>query len=145
MPAPIDPTTLPCGPLEKAGGLVYFPRMLAKIRLHARNQLWPDLHANLGIANDGTCCAFLHVSHADLTARVLQGGTDEEVLDWCEKHGRPLNETDKHVWNEYYRKLAWNDELSPRLASRKSESGLADRDDIITMPHYIDVDEGRQP
>ena len=119
--------------------------MVGKIRLNAQSKLWEDLRANLGIANDGTCCGFLHVSHADLTARVLKGGSDEDIFEWCQQHGRPLNDTDKQVWNEYYRKLAWNDELSPRLASRKAESGLADRDDIVTMPHYIDVDEGRLP
>ena len=145
MPAPIDPSTLPCSPLNEVCGITYFARMIAKIRLHAQGKLWEDLIANLGIANDATCCGFLHVSHADLTTRVLQGGTDEEIFEWCQEHGRRLNDTDKHVWNNFYKKMAWNDELTPRLASRKAESGLAHRDDIVTMPHYIDVDEGRLP
>ena len=145
MPPPNDASTLPRSPMDESCGLLYFGRMLDKIRLHAQGRLWEELHANLGIANDGTCCGFLHVSHADLTARVLQGGTDEDIYQWCQEHGRPLNDADKHVWNNFYKKMAWNDELTPRLASRKAESGLADRDDIVTMPHYIDVDEGRQP
>ena len=145
MPAPIDPSTLPCSPHNEACGLVYFPRMLAKIRLHAQGKLWEDLIPNMGIANDDTCCGFLHVSYADLTARVLAGGSDEEIFQWCQEHGRELNDTDKLVWNNFYKKMGWNDNLSARLASRKAESGLAHRDDIITMPHYIDVDEGRLP
>ncbi len=145
MPAPIDPSTLPCSPLDEVCGIIYFKRMLEKIRLHAQGRLWADLHANLGIANDGTCCGFLHVDHATLTARVLQGGTDEDIFQWCQEQGRELNETDKTVWNAYYRKLGWDDEITPKLAARKASSGLASRDDIITMPHYIDVDEGRQP
>jgi gluconokinase len=40
-------------------------------------------------------------------------------------------------------KRGWSDELSERLASRKKESGLENRDDIQTMFHYIDADEGR--
>lgn len=145
MPKPIDPSTLPRSPMDESCGLYYFGRMLDKIRLHAQGKLWAELHANLGVANDGTCCGFLHVSHADLTERVRQGGTDEDIYQWCQEHGRPLNDTDKHVWNDFYKKMAWNDNLTPRLAQRKAESGLADRDDIVTMPHYIDVDEGRKP
>jgi hypothetical protein len=41
------------------GGMMYFPRMLDKIRLHARGELGKDYHANLGHAKaaDGACCA----------------------------------------------------------------------------------------
>jgi gluconokinase len=85
------------------------------------------------------------VNYDDLKARVLQGGTDEEILQWCQEHGRPLNDTDKLVWNYYMLKLGINDHVTPNLVKRKAESGLSDRDDIQTMPHYIDVDEGRLP
>ena len=36
---------------------MYFPRMLDKIRLHARGELHEDYHANFGGARhmDGTC------------------------------------------------------------------------------------------
>jgi hypothetical protein len=39
----------------------YFPWMLDKIRLHARDELPEDYHANLGAARaaDGMCCNFL--------------------------------------------------------------------------------------
>lgn len=59
--------------------MMYFPRMLDKIRLHAREELSADCHPNLGGARaaDGTCCNFLRVNYADLRERVLQGGTDE--------------------------------------------------------------------
>ena len=40
-------------------------------------------------------------------------------------------------------KRGWSDELSERLVSRKKESGFENRDDIQTMFHYIDADEGR--
>jgi gluconokinase len=40
-------------------------------------------------------------------------------------------------------KLGWNDQLTPILAKRKADGGLSDRDDIQTIAHYIDVDEGR--
>lgn len=145
MSAKPDPATLPCSPLEETSGLKYFPRMLGKIRLHAQGRLWDELHANLGKGSDGACVEFLHVGYEDLKARVLQGGTDEEILDWCQQHGRPLNDTDRLVWNYYTTKLGWNDHISAILARRKADGGLGDRDDIQTIAHYIDVDEGRLP
>jgi hypothetical protein len=145
MSAKPDPATLPCSPLDETAGLKYFPRMLGKIRLHAAGKLWEDLHANLGKGSDGSCIGFLHVIYDDLKARVLEGGTDEEILHWCQLHGRPLNDTDKLVWNYYILKLGINDHITAILAKRKADGGLGDRDDIQTITHYIDVDEGRLP
>lgn len=143
MSNPPDPATLPCGPLEEAGGLKYFPRMTAKIRLHASGRLWEELHANLGTGSDAACSAFLHVDYGALKDRVLEGGDDEEILHWCEERGRVLNDIDRLVWNHYVTKLGWNDHISEILARRKAEAGLAGRDDIQTIAHFIDVDEGR--
>ena len=145
MSAKPDPASLPCSPFDETAGLKYFPRMLGKIRLHSKGNLWDELHANLGKGSDGACVDFLRVSYSDLRARVLGGGTDEEVLEWCQGRGRELNDTDKLVWNAYISKLGWNDSISPILAKRKADGGLAERDDIQTMPHFIDVDEGRRP
>jgi hypothetical protein len=123
---------------------MYFPRLTGKIRLHAGGRLWPELHDNLGKGMDGWCCGFLHVDYDQLKARVLAGGTDEEILQWCQEHGRPLNDTDRTVWNSFAAKLGWNDRVSPLLAKRKGELGIADRDDVQTMAAFIDIDEGRK-
>jgi len=50
-------------------------------------------------AADGVCCNFLRVHHRDLIERVEQGGTDEEILQWCFEKGRRLNAGDLFVWN----------------------------------------------
>jgi gluconokinase len=134
----------PCSALTKAGGLKYFPRMLSKIRLHARGELRPDFHANLGTGADGWCCGFLRINYEELKQRVLAGGTDEEVLEWCFAQGHRLGEIDLMVWNSFVAKLGWNDFASKRLRHYKAEGGLADRDDIQTMPEYFDADEGRR-
>jgi hypothetical protein len=132
---------------EKAGGMSYFPRMLDKIRLYARGELHPEYHANLGLAMgaDGLCCRILRVDYSDLKDRVLEGGTDEEVLEWCFEKGRRLDEADLMIWNEFNRKLGWNDRAARLLKELKVKSGLAHRDDIVTMVDYFDVDEGRKP
>ena len=50
-------STYPTGPREMTRGMAYFPRMLDKIRLHARGELGADYHENLGNATalDGVC------------------------------------------------------------------------------------------
>jgi gluconokinase len=120
--------------------------MLDKIRLHAREELSADYHPNLGGARaaDGTCCNFLRVNYADLRERVLQGGTDEEILEWCFEKGRRLNEGDLIVWNGFASKLGWRDFATPMLERVKKKHGIFDRDDIVTIPDLIDFDEGRK-
>jgi gluconokinase len=126
-------------------GMMYFPRMLHKIRLHACGDLHEDYHENLGApsAADGVCCNFLRVQYSDLCKRVAQGGTDEEIMDWCFEKGRSLNEGDLFVWNGFASKLGWRDRITPRLEKRKKDMGIAERHDIITIPDLIDFDEGR--
>ncbi|MFL6526584.1 MAG: DUF5069 domain-containing protein [Chthoniobacterales bacterium] len=137
--------THPKGPKEMTQGMIYFPRMLDKIRLHARGELGEEYLENFGAARaaDGVCCNFLRIDHAKLREHVEQGGTDEEILEWCFKNGRRLNEGDLIVWNGFALKLGWRDRVTPLLERRKAEMGISDRADILTIPDLIDYDEGR--
>ena len=126
-------------------GMMYFARMLHKIRLHDANELRADLHANLGRGADNWCTGFLRVSYTDLRERTLEGGTDEEILAWCFEKGRALDKTDIFIWNQAISKLGWRDRATPFLEKHKAESGLAHRDDLVTMADFFDVDEGRKP
>jgi gluconokinase len=125
-------------------GLRYFARMLDKIRLHAKGELDADYHENMGRGADARLTRFLHIDYDDLRARVLEGGTDGEILEWCYTHGHRLDENDKLIWNGFIAKLGWNDAASEYLTESKAAAGLADRDDIQTLGHLFDVEEGRQ-
>src|SRR6266487_6581855 len=114
-------------PSEKVGSLFYFGRMLDKIRLHAKGELPPDYHANLGKGFDEKCVNFLRINYDQLVERVNHGGTDEEILQWCFDHARRPDENDVYVWNEFMRKRGWNDEVSEILQRRKKESGMMNR------------------
>jgi hypothetical protein len=140
-------TAYPKSPRDMTGGMMYFPRMLDKIRLHGRGELHEDYHENLGAPRtlDGACCNFLRVNYDDLRERTRQGGTDEEILEWCFQSGRQPNEADLFVWNGFVSKLGWRDSFSPRLEQRKKKLGIADHTDILTMADLIDFDEGRFP
>jgi len=125
---------------------MYFPRMLDKIRLHAQGQLPPEYHANLGIRKsaDGMCLNFLRINYDDLKKRVLQGGSDEEILEWCYEKGRRLNEGDLVVWNNFMTKFGWSDFATSLLVTQKEKAGMTDRDDIQTIADFIDLEEGRR-
>ncbi len=88
---------------------------------------------------------FLQIDYDQLVERVKQGGSDEQILEWCFQNGRRPTEDDIYVWNEFMRKRGWNDEVSEILERRKKESGMADRSDIQTSFQFIDADEGRLP
>jgi hypothetical protein len=139
-------STYPKSPKEMTTGMMYFPRMLDKIRLHGRGELPEDYHSNLGgpKSADGACTNFLRVNYGVLRQRVLKGGTDEEILDWCFTNGRRLNEGDLAVWNEFVQKLGWNDFASPVLEEAKQKLGISDRADINTIAELIDFDEKRR-
>jgi hypothetical protein len=134
----------PLSAYQETLGMIYFARMLDKIRLHAASELQDDFCDNLGAGFDGRCVGFLQVGYDLLVERVLEGGTDEEILAWCFAKGRKLTENDLFIWNEYLRKVGWNDGTSETLARRKRESGLEARDAIQTMAEYFDYDEGRK-
>ena len=131
-------------PSEKMGGLFYFGRMLDKIRVHARGELPADYQPNLGKGFDAKCCAFLHLDYAQLTERVKQGASDEEMLEWAFATGRRPTDDEITMWNEFMRKFGWRDHAAEILERRKREAGMQDRAEIETMFQFIDADEGRQ-
>jgi hypothetical protein len=136
---------MPRSAYDQVGGLVYFPRMCDKIRLHAKGELEEDYHGYLGKGFDARICAYLRVSYEEVKAQVLSGKTDEEVLAWCLENGRELTEIDYLVWNGFARKRGWRDDDggSEFLAKAKSDAGLGGRDAIMTMFDFYEHDEGR--
>ena len=130
-------------PREMVDGLVYFGRMMDKIRLEKLGQLPPDYQENLGQGFDQACCDFLGVSYPALRERVNHGGTDIEILAWAGKQGRTRDAEERKIWNAYLGKRGWRDEMSDRLIFRKKEAGWEGREEIQTFFDYIDADEGR--
>ena len=130
-------------PAAKVGGLVYFGRMIDKIRAHAVGELPQEYQPNLGKGFDAECATFLHIDYHKLANLVRHGSSDEELLQWCFKNGRQPTEREVFVWNEFMRKRGWNDDVSETLIRRKNEGGMADRSEITTMFAFIDADEER--
>ncbi len=132
-------------PYAKVGRLVYFGRMLDKIRLQAAGRLPADYQANLGKGFDGRCISFLRVNYDELQARVRVGDlTDEQLLAWAEQRGGVRTDEECEIWNGFMMKRGWRDVAADILAKRIRESALEAKP-VTTMFDYLDFDEGRDP
>ncbi len=136
-------------PYAKVGRLVYFGRMLDKIRLEAEGTLPAAYRENLGDTSpgmfDARCCRFLAVSYQFLKEQVLQGQNDELILAAAEALGAKRTDEDCMIWNHFMMKRGWRDEGSVTLARRIAETPALQGKRIETMFDYLDYDEGRDP
>lgn len=143
------PTIIPGlrSPSEQVNGLVYFGRMLDKIRLAAAGKLPEGWKSMRGAATKGSfdwrCCQFLKVDYAALEAETLKGDkSDLELLEWAFQQGRQPDDQEIEVWNGFMTKRGWRDAGTQRLNERLAEIGLSPGT-VETMFEYIDLDEGR--
>jgi hypothetical protein len=142
------PTIIPGlrGPGEKIKGIVYFGRMVDKIRLAAAGTLPEDWHPPLGMKMKGSfdarCCHFLQIDYAALQEETLKGGSDDSLMEWAFAHGRQPSEEQIAVWNGFMTKRGWRDDGTKRLNERLAEIGLPPGT-VLTMFEFIDLDEGR--
>lgn len=135
-------------PREQVGGIFVVGRILDKIRLNARGEL--PAGYNIGIIAgkrtfDDRVCRFLGVDFDALTARVLQGGSDDEILKWCFQNGREPDAEQIEIWNGFMMKRGWRDAASGGLVKQREEAGLGHREDIVTFFDLMDTEEGRLP
>jgi gluconokinase len=147
--AQVFPTIIPGlrSPSEQVGGLVYFGRMLDKIRLAAAGKLPEGWQPAKGTAMQGSfdarCCRFLKVDYVALEAETLKGRSDEEMLEWAYQNGRKPSEEEIEIWNAFMAKRSWRDAGTQRLHERLAEIGLPPGT-VETMFEFIDLDEGRR-
>lgn len=143
------PTIIPGlrSPSAQVVGLVYFGRMLDKIRLASTGKLPPAWQAARGTAMknsfDDRCCRFLRIDYAAIEAETLRGDkSDEQLLEWAFKNGRKPTEDEIEIWNNFMMKRGWRDTATERVHTRLAEIGLPPGT-VETMFEFIDLDEGR--
>ena len=133
---------------DQTKGVIFFPRLLEKLRLKEQGLLPPGYNfVGCGVWDcfDARFCRFFGVEEERLIERARQDGSDEEILEWCfEEFGRP-NAEKIEFWNSFISKRGWFDESSAELEEVKRADGLAERGDIQTWIDYHDADEGRSP
>lgn len=134
-------------PRDMVGGIYVFGRILDKIRLFAKEGKLPEgYHLGYTPGNrtfDERVCKFLGVDFNALTKRTLEGGTDEEILEWCCQNGNRPTTEQIEIWNGFMSKRGWRDAASKGLVEQRAEAGFPDREDIVTFFDLMDVEEGR--
>ena len=127
---------------EIVGGLVFFGRMLDKIRLHAAGRLPSDYNRGHGL--DGRMCRFLNIEYEAVVQKALAEKDDLKVLEWCYANGRRPTDEELFVFNAFLSKRGWQDDVSEWVKEQKEKMGLSHRDDIQTAFDVHDADEGRK-
>ena len=125
-------------------GIYVFARILSKIRLDAEGKLPEGYHVGIVPGNrtfDDRVCKFLGVDFGDLRERTLEGGSDEEVLEWCFEKGTKPSAEQIEIWNGFMSKRGWRD--ASGFDKSKAAAGLADRPEILTYFDLFDAEEGR--
>ena len=128
--------------------MAHLGRLFDKIRLRHEG-LIPDYNY-LTAGFDKYLLDYLHLNGEDLERRVLQGGTDVELLAWVRANGKPLSEAEIRSWN--FRVLtgepkddAARERFKGRLAEIAAKRGVPVESlpRVTTWVEAIDLDEGR--
>ncbi|MHB8483469.1 MAG: DUF5069 domain-containing protein [Nitrospiria bacterium] len=136
-------------PREKLGGYVFLPRLIDKVRLHARGELPPEYIGNLlqpgNTLADQRLLLFTGLNGEQLRKAILSSKTDDEVLKWVEKNAIFHTDEEKQEWEEQIHAYRPNAEGIEKR--KKVYSDLASKVDIGSLSVFdmIDMDEGRQP
>jgi uncharacterized protein DUF5069 len=138
----------PCSPKLMLGGLAHLPRLIDKIRLRHRGEI-PDYNY-LTVGFDKYLLDLLQIDAQDLERRVLEGGTDMELLGWVQARARPLSEEDVRQWNDRIFRGGPKDAASQqRFDARLAEIAAKRRMPLSSLPtvaawsDIIELDEGR--
>src|ERR1051325_2107759 len=91
-------------PYDKICGLVYFARMLDKIRSLARGEFPAEGVENFRKDFDQKCAMFLGVNYELVVHYVNDGLSDHAILQSCFGIGHRPSEGEIYMWNEFMRK-----------------------------------------
>jgi gluconokinase len=142
-------TIFPVSDHLKTRGVVYFARMIDKIRLNTAGKLPADYVTHLGFVDntsfDSRFCRFWELDYENVKARALKGGTAEDVFDDLFAGRQPLNVEQVFVWNLFLLKRGWRDSGTPGVVAEKAAAGVSHRSDIHTYVDMHDFEEGREP
>jgi hypothetical protein len=130
------------------GGLAHLPRLIDKISLRHRGEI-PDYNY-LTVGFDKYLLDLLQIEAQALERRVLEGGTDSELLAWVQARARPLSDEDVQQWNDRILHGGPKDDagrlrFQGRLAeiAAKRRIPLSSLPTVTTWSDIIELDEGR--
>lgn len=142
------PAEYPRSPKVLLGGIAHLGRLFDKIRMRQKGLIQDYNYLTVGF--DKNLLDFLQLEGATLEARVRQGGTDQELLEWLKTTARPLSNQEIFQWNKRIMTDRPQDEGAKIRYHRRLEEIARKRGvpvshlpPVHTWADAIDLDEGR--
>ena len=139
----------PRSPKVLLGGMAHLARFIDKIRMRHAGLIQDYNYITVGF--DKYLIDFLQIKGEDFETRVLQGGTDEEILAWVKAQARPLTDEDIRQWNERILNGGPKDEAArQRFQARRAEIAAKRGVPVEQLPRTatwvdnIELDEERR-
>lgn len=138
----------PRSPKVLLGGIAHLARFMDKIRLRHAGHIRDYNYITVGF--DKYLLDFLQIKGEEFERRVLQGGTDEDLLAWVLATSRSLLPEDIRQWNARILNAGPKDEAAhQRFQARLAEVAAKREVPIEVLPSpttwvdIIELDEGR--
>tara|TARA_A100001011_G_C13888475_1_gene665961 strand:- start:4 stop:453 length:450 start_codon:yes stop_codon:yes gene_type:complete len=128
-------------PQVKVVGLYHFGCMIDKIRLYCIGNLPDEYFRGSAVGLDGYLYSLLEIRYDELQERVKSGSNDKETLEWCCDNGHKPNKIQVRVQNGFVSKMGWKDPFSTFVNHVKSQAGIEDINEIVTLFELIALDE----
>jgi hypothetical protein len=138
----------PRSPKLLLGGMAHLGRLIDKIRLHHAGEIQDYNYLTAGF--DKYLLELLQLDPRAFEERVLQGGTDEEILAWVRDHARPVSADDLRQWNDRVLHGGPKDDAARERFQARLREAAAHRGvpveraaHLATWADVIDFEEGR--
>ncbi len=140
--------TYPRSPKALLGGIAHLGRFIDKIRLRHAGLIQDYNYITTGF--DKYLIEFLGIDAKAFEQRVLEGGTDEELLAWVRAHGRTVTDEEVAQWSQELLARGPKDEAArQRFQGRLDEIAkkrgvpVGSLPPVTTWADVIELDEGR--
>jgi Domain of unknown function (DUF5069) len=140
--------TYPRSPKRLLGGIAHLGRLIDKIRLRHAGEIQDYNYLTAGF--DKYLLELLGLNGEALECRVMQGGTDDDIVHWVKSHARPLSDEDIRQWNERILTSGPQDDTARQRFQARLRDVAAKRGvtvdalpPVATWADIIELDEAR--
>ena len=138
----------PRSPKMLVGGIAHLARFIDKIRLRNAGDIQDYNYITVGF--DKHLIDFLKIDPHAFEARVLAGGSDQELLAWIQANGKPSAADETSEWNDILLSSGPKDDgarerFHGRLHDIAAKRGVpvSALPAVSTWAEVIELDEGR--
>jgi uncharacterized protein DUF5069 len=140
--------TYPRSPNMLLGGIAHLGRFIDKIRMRHAGLIQDYNYITVGF--DKHLIDFLHLDAKAFEARVLAGGSDQELLAWVQAQGEPRTQEEIAQWSQLLLSSRPKDDAArQRFQGRLQEIAGKRGVPVVSLPavstwaEVIELDEGR--